>query len=261
MQVKKRNTYAKKAPKGARKGGVRAAGRLMLFSALLLALGSFVIFDVLFGVHERGAVSFEIPDFAGWEADAIPHDARIRFETVYRYEAGTEAGRVVAQSPPAGSRRKLTSDAPRCTVRLTVSLGTERVTVPSLCGTDVREAATVLRNMGFSVREERRESGYPEGCVLATEPRADVCIPKGSVVTLTVSAGVPTESVTVPDLCGLSQSDALIRLWLAKLSPGEIGETESDAPMGSVVRQSHRAGTVVAAGTKIDLTVSRVGGE
>ena len=255
--MKKRNTYAKKAPKGAKKDDSRAESKRLLFSALLLVLGSFVIFDTLFGVHEGKTVSFEIPDFVGRVADTIPEDTHIEYERSYRYEAGTRAGTVLAQSPPAGSRRKLTAAAPTCKVHLTVSLGTEHVTVPDLCGTDAREAAAILRSMGFSVCEERRESGYPDGCVLSTEPRAGVTVPKGSAVTLTVSAGVPTESVTVPDLRGLSKSDALIRLWLAKLSLGEVYETDSDLPSGEVVKQSHRAGTLVVAGTRVDLTVSR----
>ena len=186
-----------------------------------------MIFDVLFGAHETGAFSLEIPDLTGKEAAAIPTDARLKYELEYRYDADTEAGWVISQSPSAGSRRKLTAQAPTYTVRLTVSLGVESVTVPDLCGTDVREAAASLRALGLSVREERRESGYPEGCVLSVEPHADAAVPKGSTVTLTVSAGIPTESVTVPDLCGLSKSDALIRLWLAKLSLGEIEEIES----------------------------------
>ncbi len=258
--MQKRNTCAKKDNKSAQRSK-GTAGKLLLFSALLLFLGAFVIFDVLFGVHEKGAISFEIPDLLGRAADAIPADEHVEYEKVYRYDTSAEAGTVIAQAPPAGSRRKLTPQAPTCTVRLTVSLGAESVTIPDLCGTDAREAAAKLRELGLSVREERRESSYPEGCVLVTEPRADTRVNKGEAVTLTVSAGVPTESVTVPDLCGLSKSDALIRLWLAKLSLGEVYETDSEEPAGQVVRQSHRAGTVVVAGTKLDLTVSRVGGE
>ena len=258
--MKKRITCAKKAEKKAKKER-GTAGKLLLFSALLLVLGSFVMLDVLFGTHEKGAISIVIPDLLGKREDAIEEDAYLAYERVYRYDAATEAGTVIAQSPLGGSRRKLTERTPTCTVRLTVSLGEESVTVPDLCGTDAREAAARLRELGLSVREERRESAYPEGCVLRTEPRAETRIHKGGTVTLTVSAGVPTESVTVPDLCGLSKSDALMRLWLAKLSLGEVYETDSEAPTGQVVRQSHRAGTVVVAGTRVDLTFSRAGVE
>ena len=76
---------------------------------------------------------------------------------------------------------------------------------------------------------------------------------------LSVSAGTPNKTVEVPNLVGLSRSDALVKLWLAELSVAEVTEEPSLLPVGSVIRQSHVAGTLVSAGTPVTLVVS--GGE
>ena len=55
----------------------------------------------------------------------------------------------------------------------------------------------------------------------------------------------------------MSRADALIRLWLCQLNVGEVVETPSDAPAGTVIRQSHAEGTVVLPGTKITIYVSQ----
>ena len=75
-------------------------------------------------------------------------------------------------------------------------------------------------------------------------------------MTLTVSAGEPAVTVTVPNVVGLTRADALIRLWLCQLSVGSVIEEISAEEAGSVIRQSHQPGTVVMSGTKITLYVS-----
>ena len=65
------------------------------------------------------------------------------------------------------------------------------------------------------------------------------------------------KTVAVPNLCGLSRADALIRLWLCQLNVGEVVEVPSGEPSGTVIRQSHAEGTVVLPGTKITIYISQ----
>ena len=203
----------------------------------------------------------EIPDLCGKPLADVSLQEGLAVEVEYRYDANAPAGTVLAQSPAAGSRRKLTKERPSCTLSLTVSMGKESLSLPNTVGMDVRDAKSLLRDRGFSVEVVTVESAYREGTVLSSLPKAGVSLPKGERVTLTVSAGLATKTVSVPNLLGLSRSDALVSLWTAQLAVGEVLEVASDAPAGTVVRQSHKSGTIVAAGTKITVYISRESGE
>lgn len=202
-------------------------------------------------------MSVEIPNFCGAEISAVAVDERFELQTEYRYDAETPAGVVLSQSPVAGSRRKLTAEVPQCTVALVVSLGEETLSLPDVVGKDARETVAALREMGFTVEVVTRPSAYPEGTILSMSPQGGTELPSGETVTLTVSAGTPSVTVTVPDLRGLSRSDALVQLWLAQLSAGDVIEEDSEKAIGSVIRQSHQPGTVVTAGTAVTLYISR----
>ena len=226
-------------------------------SALLTACIGWVIFDDLFAPLANRGESVEIPDFCGiyYDSISIPDWMEVEFE--YRYDVEAAEGIVLAQTPTAGNRRKLTAQNSKVQVVLTVSMGREALQIPDLIGRDVREAERILREQGFAVSAKQVQSAYPLGQVLEMQPRADSLVPKGSEILLTVSAGIQNDVTEVPDLHGLSRSDALIALWLAKLNVGEVVEEDSLQPSGTVIRQSHQAGTRVRASTKITIYVSR----
>ena len=228
-----------------------------LFLLALLPALAWTVFDTLFSVRGEPFQTLEIPNLCGMDADQLPPYEHLELMTEYRYDEDVPAGRVLSQSPPAGSRRKLTAQKPSYTVTLTVSLGRETVTLPALVGSDVRDATAALRALGLSVKTVERTGAFPSGTVIATEPTAHTTLPKGATVTLTVCTGTPTKTVTVPDLTGLSRSEALVLLWTSQLGVLDVIEEDSDAPEGTVIRQSHLPGTTVVAATRITITVSR----
>ncbi|MBQ7347401.1 MAG: PASTA domain-containing protein [Clostridia bacterium] len=228
-----------------------------LFALLAVLCTGWILFDDLFDPFGAKAVSVEIPDLRGQSIETAELADWIDIETEYRYDADTPAGTILTQTPAAGSWRKLTAQNPRCTISLTVSLGEESITLPDVVGHDARETVTALREQGFTVETVTKESTYDEGTILSTQPPGGTVLPKGGNVVLTVSAGIPTKTVTVPNLIGLSRSDALVKLWTSQLSVGEVIEADSDEPSGTVIRQSHQAGTLVIAGTKITVYISR----
>ena len=236
---------------------IRTWRALSLFLLALLPALAWTVFDTLFSVRGEPFQIVEIPNLCGMDADQLPVYENLVLETEYRYDEGAPAGRVLSQTPPAGSRRKLTAQKPTCTVTLTVSLGKETVSLPPLVGTDVRDATAALRALGLSVKTIERTGAFPSGTVIATEPSANTTLPKGTTVTLTVCMGMPSKTVTVPDLTGLSRSEALVLLWTSQLGVLDVIEEDSDAPEGTVIRQSHLPGTTVVAATRITITVSR----
>ena len=228
-----------------------------LFAALLALCVTWIVLDDLFFLRKMPKQSVEIPDFRGSSVESLATDAWMDVKIEYRYDQGTPSGVILTQSPAAGSRRLLTAEHPRCEILLTVSLGEETVTIPNLSGANAREAEGRLREMGLRVRRTARRSAYPEGTVISITPRVGSVVPIGTETVLEISAGMPSETVTVPDLTGVSRQDALVRLWLAGLSVETVEEIDSELPAGCVARQSLPAGTRVVKGTKLRLFVSR----
>ena len=215
-----------------------------------------LVFDSLFAPFSTQGERVEIPDYRGQRLDDLSFLEWMEVKTVYRHDDNTPSGVVVSQEPAGGSLRKISPWNPTCRLTVTVSLGKEHAALPNVVGKDVRVAEVALRELGFTVRVERSEGAYPEGQVFDMEPRAGAELPLGSTVTLSVSRGAPAVTVEVPDLRGLSRAEALMRLWEAQLSVGEVVEEPSFEQEGTVLRQSHLPGTLVTAGTKITLYIS-----
>ena len=223
---------------------------------LLLAVG-WITADILFQPRKKEPTTVEIPNFCGLDANSIAVEKWIDLDIEYRYDENTPTGLIFSQTPTGGSRRRLADKDMTCQVTVVVSMGRESIRLPQITGRDVYEVATELRNLGLVVNTVMQSSPREVGRVLASEPRAGQSVPKGTTVTLTVSQGEKQKTVHVPQLCGLSRADALIRLWLCQLNVGEVVEMPSDAPAGIVFRQSHTEGTVVLPGTKIMIYVSK----
>ena len=236
----------------------QASAKWAVLLAFLFLLGSaWVVFDVLFSPLPQKESSVEIPDFCGQRADALHFAEWMDVQIEYQYNADADVGVVLSQEPAAGNRRKLSASSPTCKLRLVVGLGKESKELPNVIGQDAASAEADLRELGFVVESEHSFGAYPEGSVFEMQPRWGEKIPVGSRVKLFVSAGTPQKTVQVPDLCGLSRADALVKLWLCELGVKEVREIESEEPVGCVIDQSHRPGTLVLAGSEITLYVSR----
>ncbi len=230
--------------------------KLALFAfAFLLAVSWIAIDRFVDPVAAAHAVRVEIPQYCGLAAAGVGFPEWMQVETEYRYDANTPAGIVLSQTPVAGSFRKLTDEDPLCRLSLVVSMGEERCLLPDVVGQEIRQAILSLRACGAAVETERIP-GETEGEVLEMSPRGGTEVPVGSTVRLTVGGGEATGTVSVPELAGHTRTEALVSLWLSGLSVREVVEEVSGAPAGTVLRQSHPAGTLVMPGTQITLYVS-----
>ncbi len=131
-----------------------------------------------------------------------------------------------------------------------------RVNVPEVVGEEEAAAETILKDAGFQVEKETREtSDREEGTVISQNPQPDNRAQRGSTVTITVAEAPAT--VTVPDLTGLSVQQAEASLSEADLVLGEQGEAYSASmPAGLILSQSSAAGTEVERETSVGVTVS-----
>jgi serine/threonine-protein kinase len=131
-----------------------------------------------------------------------------------------------------------------------------RIEVPDVEGLTEEQARQKLTASGFKVDVRRQESSAAEaGKVLDQSPPRGERVKEGSEAMLHVGDG--PASVGVPNVVGLSVSEAKARLGEAGLVVGSQREVPSNtAPKGVVVEQKFPAGTDVKLGTAVNIGVS-----
>ena len=132
----------------------------------------------------------------------------------------------------------------------------DRIEVPDVEGLTEEQARQKLTASGFNVDVRRQESSAAEaGKVLDQSPPGGERVKEGSEAMLHVGDG--PASVEVPNVVGLSVSEAKARLGEAGLVVGSQREVPSNtAPKGVVVEQRFPAGTEVKVGTAVNIGVS-----
>ena len=165
------------------------------------------------------------------------------------------ADRIVAQEPPAGAALK----AHRA-VRVWVSLGPRRATVPPVEGQSARTARIALEQGGVPVdRTVEVADAAPEGTVIVQRPSPGEADLSAGGASLLVSRGPGGASFVMPDLIGREASRAMILLQSAGLKVGDVRyRSYPGVAPGIVLRQVPAAGYRVDARTPLTLDVSRV---
>jgi eukaryotic-like serine/threonine-protein kinase len=138
---------------------------------------------------------------------------------------------------------------------LGIGEATPMVTVPDVIGQTQAEAITALEAEGFEVRTESAVNDeIEEGRVFAQNPEGGTELEEGGLVTLTVSGG--PQDVTVPDLVGRSEADAVAELEALGLIANVVPGPSDTAPEGEVFNQSPAANSALPPGGTVRLDVS-----
>jgi eukaryotic-like serine/threonine-protein kinase len=177
-------------------------------------------------------------------------------------ERQIEAGTVLEQDPlpsPPGAKADencsfLTLFCSKPAVTLTVSIGPGEGVVPGVANLSREEATKKLEGAEFEVAVENvNSSSVEEGHVIHSEPSAGKTATHGSTVTIFVSTG--PKLVKVPVLTG-SQRSVAVQQIRGRGLVAEVGEEESNAPVGQVLRQSPNAGQEMEPGETVQIVVS-----
>ncbi|MFN2595174.1 MAG: transglycosylase domain-containing protein [Actinomycetota bacterium] len=139
----------------------------------------------------------------------------------------------------------------------------DRKTVPDVSGFPKNDAEQILTNAGFTVQEnEAPSSTYPPGRVIAQSPDGGTKAPAGSTVTITISSKQQaTSTVTVPDVLGMTRSDAESRLTGEGFTVREVTQKESSPGQakknrGKVWKQSPPGGSHAKQGATITIWIN-----
>jgi beta-lactam-binding protein with PASTA domain len=171
------------------------------------------------------------------------------------YTAG-QAGTIRAGSPPSRMQPLDSATVRAVRERIRSVENAARPEVPDLRGMTESEARPALQARGFAVgivsRVVTRE--VPAGIIVSTRPAAGKAGRSGD----RVSIDVADSSLVVPNLLGRSMFDAFRALSVAGFrSPDTTSQYQPNARIGTVVSVAPSDGSLVAATTRIVLTIAR----
>ena len=169
------------------------------------------------------------------------------------YNPDVEAGNVVSTDPAAGVQA-----AKGSSVNITISKGTEQVTVPDLRGMSADEAQRVLASYGLNGQQGDTvfSDDVEENRVAQQDIAVGTTAYKGDTITFHLSKG--PETASVPNVQGLDFETARDRLEAAGFTVS-LQWRDDSAAVNTVIRQSV-TGTAKL-GTTITLTISNGPGE
>jgi serine/threonine-protein kinase len=207
---------------------------------------------------EMSSTEVRVPDLAGKtveEASAQVEPLGLVLQVAeHRNDPAVPSGHILEQSPLAGGSVRRGRK-----VKLIVSLGDKVLEVPNLVGQASRAVAIELRQLGFTPGYEVRipSTEAPVGTVLAQVPPSGTpAVPNARVHRL-VSDGPERALWVMPDLSGLSRTQA--EGWARRngFRVTSRSVTIGRRPSGSVIGQLPLAGHPVRTNDIVELTVAR----
>jgi eukaryotic-like serine/threonine-protein kinase len=148
-----------------------------------------------------------------------------------------------------------------------VSGGGKEVEVPSLIGTTLTEARSILEGKGLAlgdVTRTRPPDDTPRDRIFRHAPDPNQPVPQGTRVAVFVSTGPANaapksngdQRFEVPELVGRTETEARAMVAGASLR-FTITRENSDAPKGQVIRQSPSPGTMLPLSGEVQMVISR----
>lgn len=132
------------------------------------------------------------------------------------------------------------------------------IVVPDVVGKNITEAKSELSKAGLvmNIIAHQNDDTIEKDCIISQDPAKDRKVKKGREIKVVVSQG--SEMVRVPDLQGITVSDANIRLQNLGLQSGTVSEQYDDKfSQGLIISQDPASGQKVKPGSKVNMLVSK----
>ena len=203
-------------------------------------------------LHGSGQ-TYAVPSVQGLtqsKAVAAVKKVHLKPHVIKQNNATVPAGHVISSNPSYGSLEPANT-----TVRLYVSSGPKKVTVPDVVNQSSSQALAKLNSDGLNPSVKTNpNSTQPAGTVVSQDPKGGSKVAPNSTVTIVVSGG----GVKVPNEIGQSLSTAENSLTTHGLTYqiSYVPATNGTSP-NTVVGMNPKPGTVVAKGDQITLQVAQ----
>lgn len=168
-------------------------------------------------------------------------------------------GTIISQSPRKNSRRQIIKGETYCDLTLKLSMGEDMTVLDNYVGLEYRYAGILLSEKKINVNFVKVFSDtMPQGRIVSTYPEAGTRITKDTTITAYVSKGPDVGYSIVPNLVGLTISQAATALEKANLAAGKVTYVYSDTvDAGKIISQEpYRGEAVPDKLTTIDFVVS-----
>lgn len=250
-----------------------------LFLRSLLALG--IIYVVVIGitmyyldVYTNHGQQIAVPNLKGKNIKSIQplmSELELHYEILDSiYDPELAPGTIVDQDPKPSSVSNVFVKEGR-TIRIRVSKKSRLVEVPMCIDKSHRYAESVLENSGFKVRVSYRNSSEADGAVLDQKINGETVkpgmkVPIGSTVALVVGRNEGGVPVPLPNLIGLTITEAQARLdeygSLTLFAVCGSCATKQDSIAARVVYQNppFAEGQTIMSGSTITVNASLDGG-
>ena len=134
----------------------------------------------------------------------------------------------------------------------------ELVAMPGEIGVARDTAVASLQAAGFTVVVTTEEDDANVGRVISSTPAPGVLVRPGSEVSISVGVAVPVETVAVPNVFGLLESQARTDIEAVGLVVNFIDDDQTEGTDNQVLSQSPAAGAEVAVGSTVTVTIRNV---
>ena len=243
-EIKRKEEKRKRASKR-----VRRNRKVALILAVAIGVGGWW---TLVGPGSRVVVPSTV---GGTYDEAVSSFSRLGLTAVVlenRYDEEISKGKIIETVPPGGGKVDAGGS-----VKLIISKGPERYTVPMLTGLtpEAAKVAVTRSPLVIGTISEVFNSDIPKGFVISSAPTSGTSVKRNSKVNLVVSKGI--EQVALPIYVGKSGEQALNELTQAGFNV-EVGyEYSETTPELAVISQKPAGGATANKGGKVSILISK----
>ena len=245
--------------------------KFVMFVKKHKVLSSIVALCLLFAISLGGTIGIanatrpkdvEIPNLLGKtleEAKQILEENKIiLIEEESEYSSEYESGQIMSQNPQYVQNRKIKQNSE---MKVIVSLGTEKTTVPVFKGEEKEAAEQLAKDSKLKLEFiEETSDTVPAGIIIKQEVDAKTEVNAGDTIKVYISIGTGIEQVIVTSV--YLQTEAEARAELEDLGLAVEVEYTSDEnntdKNGLVLKQSIAQGETVDKGSTVTITVNKV---
>jgi eukaryotic-like serine/threonine-protein kinase len=199
-----------------------------------------------------GPGTIQIPDVKG----LTPREATKKLQTLGLspqlqevFSNDVPSGAVAGTDPSAGISVQTGS-----TVKLLISKGSNKVTVPGVVGLTTQAAVNKIQVANLTANIQQQQNSAPQGKVLSQSPVAGQQLMPGGQVTIFVSTG----TVQVPNVVGSTKQAAISVIKQAGLKPVVSNDTTAPpAQAGIVTNQFPGGGSTATRGSTVQISVGQ----
>jgi beta-lactam-binding protein with PASTA domain len=230
---------------------------LLLFSLLFLN-AFFLTALVSFQITKSGEVA-SVPDLAGMTMEAARAEMQeqklVLVQSGIELHARYEKGQVIGQTPAPDTKLPLYSE-----VRVVVSAGKEKVTVPDFVGRSLQAIIPTLSQSGLRTGTVTHVHSprYSAGRIFGQSPLPELEVPIQTQVNFLVSEGEEEQKFLMPDLLGQRIAVVSARLEDLGFRLGPVRRRYYRGyEAGVIIDQRPKQGAIIKKGNTIILEVTK----